>query len=147
MERLRSQNMPTFEHIKNDEYVSQMRQDTFALFRAPDKFNRDMIMTNVDMNAVYNCMINNILQALIYIWKCSGMDLAHPSYTAPPGTIIVRESIREALGAEGIGRPALHPVTETEEVTPPPEKAGPPAPGTPVPTPGTAPRPTPPPRP
>ncbi|MGB6063558.1 MAG: hypothetical protein WBG50_02045 [Desulfomonilaceae bacterium] len=140
MERLKSENMPTFRHIKNDNYVSQMREDTFALFRAPDKFDRNMIMTNVDINAVYNNMINNILQAYVYIWKCSGMDLAHPSYAAPPGTIITRESIREVLSSESILRPPLHPVaaTEEEETTATAEE-GAPAPGTPVPTPGQPP--------
>ncbi len=141
MERLKPEDMPTFEHIKNDHYVAQMREDTFALFRAPDKFNTNMIMTNVDINAVYNNMINNILQTFVYIWKCSGMDLAHPSYAAPPGTIITRESIREALSSQGIGRPAHHPVSATteEETAATPEEGAPPAPGTPVPTPGTPP--------
>ncbi len=125
MERLKPEDMPTFAHMKNDSYAAQMKEETFSIFRAPDKFNRNMIITDVDMNAVYGNMINNILDAFVYIWKCSGMDLAHPSYAAPPGTIITRPSRRDILASEAARRPPRPPLPAVEEAAPEtPEEEG-----------------------
>ncbi len=134
MERLKPEDMPSFLHIKNDTYAAQMKEETFSIFRAPGKFNRNMIITDVDMNHVYNSMINNILNTFVYIWKCSGMDLAHPSYAAPPGTVIKRPSRRQILATEAARRPPRPPLPaagEESEVTVGTEEAGTPtAPGT-----------------
>ena len=155
MERLKPEDMPTFVHLKNDTYAAQMKEETFSVFRAPDKFNRNMIMTDVDINYVYSNMINNILDTFVYIWKCSGMDLAHPSYAAPPGTVINRPSRRQILASDAAKRPPRPPIpVATEETGPsvePEEEGAPPAPGTEapgatpraVPVPMPAPRPTP----
>jgi hypothetical protein len=135
MERLKPEDMPTFLHIKNDGYAAQMKEETYSIFRAPDKFNRNMIMTDVDINDVYSNMINNILDTFVYIWKCSGMDLAHPSYAAPPGTVIERPSWRDILASEVARRPPRPPAPAVEEApAPTPEEEGPqgavaPAPG------------------
>jgi hypothetical protein len=146
MERLKPEDMPTFVHLKNDTYAAQMKEETFSVFRAPDKFNRNLIMTDVDINYVYSNMINNILDTFVYIWKCSGMDLAHPSYAAPPGTVIKRPSRRQILASDAARRPKRLPVAVAEETGPTvaeEEEGAPPAPGTeaPVPTPGVAPPP------
>jgi len=106
MERLTPEDMPRFRHVRNDLYASTMKEDPFVLFRAPDKFNRTMLLTDVDVNSIYNNIINNILEAFVYIWKCSGMDLAHPSYAAPPGTIITRASRRAMLSGGVLSRSA-----------------------------------------
>ena len=92
-----------------------MKEETFSVFRAPDKFNRNMIMTDVDINYVYTSMINNILDTFVYIWKCSGMDLAHPSYAAPPGTVIKRPSRRQILASDAAKRPPRPPIPVAEE--------------------------------
>ncbi len=110
MERLRLDGMPTFRHVRNDGFPSAVKEDPFAQFRFPDRFNKNMVMTDVDVNQLYNNMINDILDAFVYIWKCSGMDLAHPSYAAPPGTIIKRASRRSLLSAGVLSRPAPIPV-------------------------------------
>jgi hypothetical protein len=93
-------------------------------------------------------MINNILDTFVYIWKCSGMDLAHPSYAAPPGTVIKRPSRRQILASDAAKRPPRPPIPVAEE-TPavePEEEGVESAPGTeaPAPPPGVAPRPGPP---
>jgi hypothetical protein len=131
-------------HLKNDTCMAQMKEETFSVFRAPDKFNRNMIMTDVDINYVYGSMINNILDTFVYIWKCSGMDLAHPSYAAPPGTVIKRPSRRQLLASEAARRPPRPPVPVVEETGPtvePEEEGVESAPGmeAPAPTPGVAP--------
>ena len=142
MERLKPEDMPTFVHLKNDTYAAQMKEETFSVFRAPDKFNRNMILTDVDINDVYSSMINNILDTFVYIWKCSGMDLAHPSYAAPPGTVIKRPSRRQILASDAAKRPPRPPlpvVQRRRDPTVEPEEEGaPPAPGTEAP--GAAPR-------
>jgi len=69
-------------------------------------------MTDVDMNYVYNNIVNNILDAFVYIWKCSGMDLSHPSYAAPPGTVIKRASRRAMLSGGVLSRPAPLPTAQ-----------------------------------
>lgn len=110
MERLKLDGMPTFRHVRNDGFPSAVKDDTFYQFRFPHRFNKNMVMADVDVNQVYNNMINDILDAFVYIWKCSGMDLAHPSYAAPPGTIIKRASRRSLLSAGVLARPAPIPV-------------------------------------
>ena len=69
------------------------------MFQPPPKHERRIIVTDIDMNNIYNDIINGIMATYVYVWKCSGMDLAHPSYMAPPGTIIARRSSRrEVIG-------------------------------------------------
>ncbi len=70
-------------------------------------------MTTVDMNDMYNSVVNNILDAYNYMWKCSGMDLAHPSYAAPPGTVITRSSRRMGATQEARERRPSGPVLST----------------------------------
>jgi len=91
-----------------------MKEDPFVIFRAPDKFDRTMLLTDIDVNSIYNNMINNILDSFVFIWKCSGKDLAHPSYAAPPGTVIKRASRRTMLSGGVLSRPAPLPTAEPE---------------------------------
>jgi len=114
MERLTPEDMPRFRHVRNDSFAATMKEDPFVIFRAPDKFNRMMLLTDVDINTVYNNIINDILDAFVFIWKCSGMDLAHPSYAAPPGTIITRASRRTMLSAGVLSRSAPLPGRQPE---------------------------------
>jgi hypothetical protein len=120
MERLKVRPMPTFTHVRNPKYASGMKEDMWAMFRPPDKFNRNMVATNVDINRVYNDIINDILDTFMFVWKCSGMDLAHPSYSAPPGTLVVRYK-RGNYGFSGgvLSKPSLQATTDT------PPQAGP----------------------
>lgn len=110
MERLRPQEMPTFRHVRNDLFAAQYKEDPYVVFRSPDKYHRHMIITNVDVTHVYNTIINNIADTFVFIWKCSGMDLAHPSYAAPPGTIISRTSRRSMVSGGVLTKPAPPPV-------------------------------------
>lgn len=97
LERLRQEGMPTLRHVRNDKYPLRMREDPFAMFRAPSKFNKKLVLTDVDVNDIYSRAINCIIDTYVYIWKCSGMDLAHPSYAPPPGTIVSRPSRRRTV--------------------------------------------------
>ncbi|MEJ2715590.1 MAG: hypothetical protein P8182_00375 [Deltaproteobacteria bacterium] len=97
MERLKENGMPRFIYMRNEKYAIRMREDPYAMFRAPQKFLPRMVVTDVDANDVYNEALNGILDAYVYIWKCSGMDLAHPSYAAPPGTVVSRPSRRRTV--------------------------------------------------
>jgi hypothetical protein len=97
MERLQKQGMPTFRHVRNDRYPIRMSEDSYAMFRPPPKFGKRMTFTDLDLNDTYNEIVNSIVDTYVYIWKCSGMDLAHPSYAAPPGTIISRPSRRRTV--------------------------------------------------
>ena len=117
METLRTDKTPTLRHVRNPNYNSTMREDMYAIFRAPDKFNRHLVLTNQDVNNIYSDMINSIADAYTYIWKHSGMDLQHPSYAAPPGTIIERLSRRRLLAGGAVQKPS-RPVEETEEEAP-----------------------------
>lgn len=119
MERLHEEGMPRFRYARNDLYAIKMREDTYSMFRAPDKFETYMLVTNVELNALYNNIVNNIADAYVYIWKCSGMDLAHPSYAAPPGTVIERASRRVTTFAAGQQRTTPLP-TAPEPATPTP---------------------------
>jgi len=119
LERLQEEGMPELRHIRNDKYPMQMREDPYAMFRAPPKFNRKIVFTNVDLNEFYSTMINCTADALMYIWKCSGMDLAHPSYAAPPGTIVSRISRRREVRGGVLTSTAL-----TRRVPPPAEAPG-----------------------
>jgi len=114
MERLKPDGMPKFAHVRNDRYPIRMREDPYGMFRAPDKFNRRIILTDVDVNNIYNKALNGILDAYVYIWKCSGMDLAHPSYAAPPGTVISRASRRREVRG-GVLSATLRGEEEAEE--------------------------------
>jgi len=114
MERLTPEDMPRFKHVRNDTFASTMKEDPFVMFRAPDKFDRTMLLTDIDVNYIYNNMINNILDSFVFIWKCSGMDLAHPSYAAPPGTTIKRASRRTMLSGGILSRPAPLPTAGPE---------------------------------
>lgn len=105
MERLRPQEMPAFRHVRNDKFPGEFKDDAYALFRFPDKYDRHFVMTSVDVNQVYNTLVNNIADAFIYIWKCSGMELRHPSYAAPPGTIINRPNRRILVSGGVLSRP------------------------------------------
>ncbi len=111
MERFKPEEMPAFVHQRNPLYAAEMKEDIFAPFRPPDKFNRLIVLTNVDYNRFYTNMINDILDAFVYIWKCSGMDLAHPSYGAPPGTMVIRH-LRGRVGnsAGVLAKPSLEPI-------------------------------------
>lgn len=114
MESLKDQRVPSFRFVKNKEYNAIMKEDIYAMFRAPDKFNRHIILTNRDVNNIYSDMVNSIADALVYIWKQSGMDLAHPSYAAPPGTVIDRPSRRRILAGGAVQKPGRF-VEETGE--------------------------------
>jgi len=105
MESLKTETMPTFKHVRNDTYAAVMKEDIYSIFRAPEKFNKQIIITNKDANRIYSDAINNIVDAFGYIWKSSGMELAHPSYSAPPGTIINRPSRRTVLTGGTVQRP------------------------------------------
>jgi len=127
MERLKPEDMPTFKHVRNETYVSQMKEEIYAVFRAPDKFNKNIILTDVDVNGVYNNQVNNILDAFVYIWKCSGMDMAHPSYAAPPGTVISRpKRLSVARSAGTLAKPSTQ--QPTIEAQPPQQERTPPQP-------------------
>lgn len=110
MERLGKDGMPEFRHVRNDQFAGRIKDDPYYMFRFPDKFDRNMMVTTVDMNDMYSRLVNNILDAYIYIWKCSGMDLAHPSYAAPPGTVITRTSRRMGATLEARERKPSAPV-------------------------------------
>jgi len=118
LERLQPEGMPELRHVRNDKYPVDMREDVYAMFRAPPKFNRRMVFTNVDFNEYYSTMVNATTDVFMYIWKCSGMDLAHPSYAAPPGTVVSRISRRREIKGGVLARTAL-----TRPVAPPPGAA------------------------
>jgi hypothetical protein len=99
MERLKPEGMPEFLHARNQEYPTKYQADKFAALRSPDKFLTRFLFTDLDLNNMYNAMVNDILDVYVFIWKCSGMDLAHPSYAAPPGTIIKRSTRRKETKA------------------------------------------------
>ncbi len=117
MERLRQESVPEFRHVRRDKFPVEMREDAFATFRAPKRFEEKIVLTDVDINDVYSSAMNGILDAFVYIWKCSGMDLAHPSYAAPPGTIISRPSRRTTVHGGALGT-----TTKAAPSEPPPER-------------------------
>ncbi len=135
LERLKDSQMPEFRYIRNKQYPVRMREDIYAMFRAPDKLSTQMLLTDVDINEIYNETINDILDVFVYIWKCSGMELAHPSYTAPPGTSIKRVSARRTVRGTppAAMMPRRAPIIET---VPPPAEAPPPEEAEPAPPPG-----------
>jgi len=128
MERLKPADMPAFKHVRNEDYPPFMKQDVYAMFRAPDKFEAFIVLTNRHLNDIYNNIINDVMDAFVYIWKCSGMDLQHPSYAAPPGTVISRPSRRRLLSAGVLNIPSKP--TPTQEIAAPEAaEGGAPAPG------------------
>jgi hypothetical protein len=74
-----------------------MREDPFSMFRAPDRRDIKLVLTDRGTNDIYGATINGILDAYVVIWKSSGMDLGHPSYGAPPNTAIFREARRSSV--------------------------------------------------
>jgi hypothetical protein len=94
MERFGEGPMPLFAYDMEgaEAFEQQIRGDPYYMLRAPQKFSIKMKLTAEDVNEIYSEMVNCILDAYVYIWKCSGMDLSHPSYLAPPGTIIERQA-------------------------------------------------------
>lgn len=120
LETLRTDKTPTLKHVRNRDYAVTMREDIYAVFRAPDKFNRLLVLSNQDVNDIYSDMINSIADAYTYIWKHSGMDLQHPSYAAPPGTILERPSRRRLLSGGAVQKPGRQ-VEETEAIVLPGE--------------------------
>jgi hypothetical protein len=134
MDRLKETTSPSFKHVRNENYAGRMKEDVFAMFRPADKFLRQITLTDQDLNEIYSNIVNDVLDAYVYIWKCSGMDLAHPSYAAPPGTVINRPSRRRAIAGGILSRPPLPPappaiLTEDVPVAPEPEQAAPPPQG------------------
>jgi hypothetical protein len=125
MERLREESMPEFRHVRNLKYPVEMREDPFAMLRGPKKFEERIVVTDVDMNDVYNDAMNGILDAFVYIWKCSGMDLAHPSYAAPPGTIIARQSRRSTVSGGVLSKITRAVPGAAEGPAPPTEEGAP----------------------
>ncbi|MDQ7784738.1 MAG: hypothetical protein RDU20_17785 [Desulfomonilaceae bacterium] len=105
METLNVGDMPTFKYIRDRDYNAKMKEDMFSIFRAPDQFTPHIVLTNRHVNNIYSNMINGIADAFTYIWKASGMDLAHPSYAAPPGTIINRPGRRAILSGGSVQKP------------------------------------------
>ncbi len=144
MERLRPQDMPTFTRVRNEAFATALKEDIFAVFRAPNKFERHMIMTDGEINAVYSTAVNNVVDVFMYIWKCSGMEMSHPSFAAPPGTIVSRPSRRRVLSG-GILSKLPPPVVTTGVVSSGFENGGtveapsPVAPPPPIPAPGEGP--------
>ncbi|MFH0824415.1 MAG: hypothetical protein V2B18_16805 [Pseudomonadota bacterium] len=133
LERLKDEGMPEFWHVQNKEYPLRMREDSYAMFRAPAKMKINMVVSDTEVNEMYGSIINCILDTYVYIWKCSGMDLSHPSYSAPPGTIVTRLKKRKKMDEELAARQAraaeaadkaLDEITAEAEEEPEAEAAG-----------------------
>ena len=105
METLKSANAPTLKYVRDSTYNAKMKEDMYSIFRAPEQFTPHLVLSNRQVNNIYSNMINSIADTFVYIWKKSGMDLAHPSYSAPPGTIIDRRSRRSILAGGSVQRP------------------------------------------
>jgi len=128
MESLKVKDMPTFLNVRNDAretrdaqlrpYAGTMKEDIYSVFRAPEKFIPHIVITDKDINRIYNNIVNCVADAYIFIWKASGVDLAHPSYSAPPGTVIERGSRRRFLPAGILARVPLTPEPAGEEAVP-----------------------------
>jgi len=115
MDRLRPEFMLSILRPPNKEYVAQMREDPFSMFRAPDRREIKLVLTDRETNDIYGAALNGILDTYVYIWKCSGMDLAHPSYAAPPNTAIFRAPRRSLVTEEksaGTGTRAVRPLSQ-----------------------------------
>jgi hypothetical protein len=131
MEMLKSTDIPGFKHVRNRNYNATMREDMYAFFRAPEQFDKQIVLSNRQINDIYSDMVNSVADAFVYIWKTSGMDLSHPSYAAPPGTVIDRPSRRRILVGGTVQKPARAvervEAERAEEAAPeavPPEEAG-----------------------
>lgn len=116
MERMQPEGMPTFIHVRNDKYPGTMKEDQYAMFRSPPRFEQALVLTDTDINRIYSSTVNTIADAFVFIWKTSGMDLAHPSYSAPPGTVIKHPSRKTSLSAGVLAKPVLP--REREEAVP-----------------------------
>ncbi len=106
METLKVGDMATYKHIRDRDFNAKMKEDMYAVFRAPEQFTPHIILSNRQVNNIYGNMVNSVADTLTYIWKVSGMDLAHPSYAAPPGTIISRPSRRAILSGGSLQKPS-----------------------------------------
>ncbi|MDQ1238676.1 MAG: hypothetical protein QG577_861 [Thermodesulfobacteriota bacterium] len=115
MDRLRPEFMLSILRPLNKEYVAQMREDPFSMFRAPDRRDIKLVLTDRGTNEIYGATMNGILDAYVFIWKSSGMDLGHPSYAAPPNTAIFREarrsSVRQARSGK-LGTRSVNPLSD-----------------------------------
>jgi len=101
MERLQPEFTATLVLRDNKEYAAQMREDPFSMFRPPERMEKHIILTDLEANRIYGAALNGILDAYVYIWKCSGMELAHPSYSAPPYTMIYRRAAGKSVIQKG----------------------------------------------
>jgi hypothetical protein len=114
METLKMDGTPTLRYVRDRDFNAKMKEDKYAIFRAPEQYTAHLVYTDRQMNNIYSNMINGIADAFVYIWKKSGMDLAHPSYSAPPGTIIDRPSRRSILAGGSVQTPGLSQEDEQE---------------------------------
>jgi len=129
LERFRPSATPQFRYARSELFPIRMRHDTFASLRAPEKFDIHMTFNDTDINTIYTKMLNDIVDAFTYIWKCSGMDIAHPSYAAPPGTLIQRRTLRRTVAGMMPTRtltrpPAPRPAAPRGQATPSAETPG-----------------------
>jgi hypothetical protein len=130
MERLRPYEVPSIVNMRNDTreirdmsirpFVGSYKEDTYVMFRAPEKFIPHLVITRRDINSIYSEIVNCIADTYVFIWKSSGMDLAHPSHAAPPGTVIDRGSRRRILPGGALTRLPIHPSEEAGEEGAPP---------------------------
>ena len=97
MERFQDGITPSYRYVRNKKFPVELREDIFSMMRFPKKFKEQMILNDAQVNYMYNEMVNGILDAYVFIWKCSGMDMAHPSYPVPPGTIISKPTQRKVV--------------------------------------------------
>ncbi|MFH1113479.1 MAG: hypothetical protein V1792_06125 [Pseudomonadota bacterium] len=106
METLKIGDMATYKYIRDKNYNANMKEDMYSVFRAPEQFTPHIVVTNRHVNNIYSNMVNSVADTFTYIWKDSGMDLAHPSYAAPPGTIVSRPSRRAILSGGSVQKPS-----------------------------------------
>ena len=130
MERLRPDEVPGIINARNDTreirdmnlrpFVGSYKEDTYVMFRAPEKFIPHLVLTRRDINRIYSEIVNCVADAYVFIWKSSGMELSHPSYAAPPGTVIDRGSRRRILPGGALTKLPTHPTEEAAGIEPPP---------------------------
>lgn len=115
MERLQAEFTLTLVQRDNKGYAARMREDPFSMFRPPERMERHIIITDFEVNQIYEAIINGILDAYMYIWRCSGMELAHPLCSAPPYTTMFRHSRGSSMIKRGE-------TTYTQKVGAPPSR-------------------------